>query len=252
MASDKTSIGDRMKSSYENITRVYLPRRTYTILRLDGCHFHTWTKGLDKPFDNRVIKSMQNTAYYLMREIQGAKLAYTQSDEISILLTDFDDINTEAWFGGNVQKMCSVAASMASNYFNAAVDEFIGIYRSDALFDCRVFTIPEPVEVLNYFIWRHRDCERNSIQSAGQAYFSHTELMNKSGKEVQEMLYQAKGINWAVYYPNEFKNGTFYWREDGIIEESSNNLKDQDFRSAIKRKIPISHNAAFDAEYQKA
>lgn len=185
-------ISTRMKNNYENRTRYYLPRRTYTIIRVDGKAFHTLTKNLDKPFDKGFMNTMDYTAQKLVQEIQGAKFAYVQSDEISILLTDFENTTTDAWFDGNIQKMCSVSASIATAYFThvSMVGDIL------PMFDSRVFTIPEWVEVTNYFIWRQQDCTRNSIQSVGQAYFSHKELQGKSCNEIQEMLFTEKGLNW--------------------------------------------------------
>ena len=118
MANKKDSLGDRMKRFYENITKYFLPRRTYTIIRIDGKAFHSLTQNFDKPFDYTFINQMDETAKYLCKNIQGAKFAFVQSDEISILMTDFDKINTSAWFDGNVQKIASISASMATSKFN--------------------------------------------------------------------------------------------------------------------------------------
>ncbi len=193
----KDSIGDRMKNNYENRTRYYLPRRTYTIIRIDGKAFHTFTKDLEKPFSPEFMNLMDYTAQKLVEEIQGAKFAYVQSDEISILLTDFENTTTDAWFDGNIQKMCSVSASIATAYFNSERHKSPKTReKPPAMFDSRVFTIPEWIEVTNYFIWRQQDCTRNSIQSVGQANFSHKELQGKSCNEIQEMLFTERGINW--------------------------------------------------------
>lgn len=190
-------ISTRMKNNYENRTRYYLPRRTNTIIRVDGKAFHTLTKNLDKPFDKGFMNTMDYTAQKLVQEIQGAKFAYVQSDEISILLTDFENTTTDAWFDGNIQKMCSVSASIATAYFNSERHKSPKTReKPPAMFDSRVFTIPEWVEVTNYFIWRQQDCTRNSIQSVGQANFSHKELQGKSCNEIQEMLFTEKGLNW--------------------------------------------------------
>ena len=115
---DRTTLGDRMKNNYENITRYYLTRRMPVIIRLDGRSFHTFTRGFKKPFDDILVKTMQDTMKYLCENIQGCVLGYTQSDEISLVLTDYAEITTEAWFGNNLQKMCSVSASMATVAFN--------------------------------------------------------------------------------------------------------------------------------------
>jgi len=114
----RDDLGKRMKTQYELRTRTWLPRRTYTIIRLDGKAFHTFTRGMERPYDERFMNAMDYTAMHLCLEIQGAQMAYVQSDEISILLTDFDKITTDAWFDGQVQKMVSVSASMATAKFN--------------------------------------------------------------------------------------------------------------------------------------
>ena len=207
--SDKTSIGDRMKNNYENRTKQFLTRRTNTIIRLDGKAFHTYTKGLNKPFDEGLIKDMQETTKYLCENIQGCKAGYTQSDEITLLLTDYDNLQTDAWFDGNVQKITSISAAMATAKFNElrtsrkAYDELTyshGLsyneYKPDlALFDSRIFQIPEPEEVVNCFIWRQQDAERNSIQMLAQSLYSHKELHGKNTSVLQDMCME-KGHNW--------------------------------------------------------
>ena len=208
----KDSLGDRMKMFYEDRTRLKLPRRTYTIIRIDGKSFHTYTKGLQRPFDNGLIEDMNATAAYLCKNIQGAKFAYVQSDEISIVLTDFDDYSTHAWFDANMQKMCSVSASMATSEFNrlrlmrdskqGALDiRELHLFKM-AEFDARVFQIPFVEEVKNYFIWRQQDAVRNSISSVAQSLYSHKELNGKKTNDMQEMIFQ-KGINWNDYHFRE-------------------------------------------------
>lgn len=214
---NKDSLGDRMKS-YENITRTYLPSRMPVIIRVDGKAFHTFTKGFKKPFDDILMRAMQETAAALCREIEGVKVAYTQSDEISLLITNNDTWETQPWFGNNIQKIVSVAASIATLTFNrafcAVVHDFINdIYYKDpsiatdkllniyldacdkgAMFDARAFVLPAD-EVCNYFIWRQQDAIRNSIQAVGQANFSHKELMNKNCKDIKQMLVE-KNLKW--------------------------------------------------------
>jgi tRNA(His) guanylyltransferase len=203
----KDELGDRMKSQYEDRTRAFLPRRTYTIIRVDGKAFHTLTRGYKKPFDRFLMNMMDQTAIALCKEIQGACFGYVQSDEISILLTDFAKISTNAWFDGNIQKMASIAAACATANFNkqmyirggtALVPDTI----PTAMFDARVFTIPDAIEVENYFIWRQNDATRNSIQMAARAVFSHKECENKSVSDLHEMLH-TKGINWNNYTAGE-------------------------------------------------
>ena len=196
------AIGDRMKRNYEDRSRYYLTRRTPVILRVDGKCFHTLLKTADKPFDEFFNFCMVDAAKRLCKEISGAKLAYTQSDEISVLVTDFDKLTTEAWFDYNIQKMCSVAAAFASTRFTSMFCN--GKADRQALFDCRVFNIPKE-EVVNYFIWRQKDWLRNSIQMLARAYYSHKECHGKDGKDLHEMLHE-KDINWADL-EDRWKNG---------------------------------------------
>jgi len=185
----KDDLGNRMKDFYESRTKTLLPRRTYSIIRIDGKAFHTYTRGLERPFDDLLMKDMDRTACYLCENIQGAKLAFVQSDEISILVTDFDKLTTSAWFDGNVQKMVSVSASLATAKFNALRPNKI------AIFDSRVFTIPSVIEVENYFIWRQQDTVRNSISSLAQSLFSSKQLHGKNTTDMQDMC-MSMGINW--------------------------------------------------------
>ena len=205
-------LGKRMKEFYEQIPKIKLMRRTPVICRIDGKAFHTFTRGFQRPFDEVLIKTMQETTKYLCENIQGCVLGYTQSDEISLVLVDYQRFETSAWFDYEVQKMCSIAASMATMAFNSAFHknvahtiwtgenrEYLNVYekasRKGAMFDARVFNIPKE-EVTNYIYWRQLDASRNSIQMVGQANFSHKELQNKSCNDIQDMLMTQNGINW--------------------------------------------------------
>ena len=226
----KDSLGDRMKENYENRSKTYLTRRTPCIIRLDGKAFHSFTSNLQKPYDEIFHKAMNSTLQYLCKNIQGCKFGYTQSDEISLLLTDYDTLTTDTFFDYNVQKICSVAASMATMIFNKSFNMLVDDYhKSDlwcnhyfeepikrysealkkccdkgAMFDARCFNIPAS-EVVNCFVWRQEDATRNAIQMLGQTYFNHNELHKKKTDMIQEMLWQ-KGINFNDM-PIEFKRG---------------------------------------------
>lgn len=237
------ALGDRMKNNYENRYRFYLTRRTPVIIRVDGNAFHTFTRGLDRPFDADFMKIMQKTCLSLCQNIQGCVGGYVQSDEISLLLVDYQTIESDAWFDYNLQKITSLAAARATMTFNKLVNALWRDYGYEyqelkdaeahakyflwgdkldrAIFDARAFNIPKE-EVCNYFIWRQKDATRNSIQAAGQAQFSHKELDRKSQSDIQEMLFQ-KGINWNNYSIPE-KRGSFVRRytetierEDGVV-----------------------------------
>lgn len=212
----RDDLGKRMKEYYENIPKTKLMRRCPIALRINGRAFHTFVKGFQKPFDEVLIKTMQETMKYLCENIQGCVLGYTQSDEITLILVDYKKFTSQAWFDYEVQKMCSIAASMATMAFNnifthiysqiyidkktkgEQVEEFVNTYCfkcGKAMFDCRCFNIPKE-EVTNLVYWRQLDASRNSIQMVGQANFSHKELQNKSCNEIQDMLMTQKDINW--------------------------------------------------------
>ena len=238
---DRTTLGDRMKNNYENITRYYLTRRMPVIIRIDGRAFHTFTRGFKKPFDDILVSTMQDTMKYLCENIQGCVLGYTQSDEISLVLTDYAELTTDAWFGNNLQKMCSISASMATLAFNKAFTRNISkqskrfyteyleekdasyietleiAMNKGAMFDSRVFTIPKE-EVCNALIWRQQDATRNSIQSVGQANFSQKELHGKSCNNIQDMLMTQKGINWNDY-STTLKRGSCCIKADDSLTE---------------------------------
>lgn len=224
---DNTALSTRMKENYENRSKQYLIRRVPTIIRLDGKAFHTYTKGLDRPFDEGLIEDMQSTTKFLCENIQGCKMGYTQSDEITLVLTDYDTFETSAWFDYNVQKMTSISASIATAKFNELrirrmitnltshnlneqmllnVNGFLKHYTS-AFFDSRVFQIPEKEEVVNCLIWRQRDAEKNSISMLAQSLYSHNELHKKNSNDMHEMCFQ-KGHNWNDLHFSK-KRGSF-------------------------------------------
>lgn len=214
----KDSIGNRMKNNYESRYKIKLTRRTPVIIRLDGKAFHTLTKKCEKPFDSSLSSSMLVTAHTLLSELQGAKCAYIQSDEISILLTDFDNLNTEAWFDYNIQKIVSVSAGIASAAFTSA-------WGSIGIFDSRAFNIPKE-EVCNYFIWRQQDWKRNSIQMLSQAHYSHKQLHQKNTADMHEMLHK-KGVNWADL-DDKWKNGTLLLKIGRFVEVDHSMIFTQD------------------------
>jgi tRNA(His) guanylyltransferase len=213
----KDELGNRMKEQYENRYRYYLPRRTYTICRLDGKSFHNYTRKFARPFDHTLIECMNSAAIAACKEASGAQFAYVQSDEISILLTDFTTEKTESWFNGNIQKIVSVSSSIVTAEFNLQIQLAFG-YLPDqtkkAHFDSRVFIIPDPIEVENYFIWRQQDWTRNSIQAVAQSLYSHKQLHKKNHEELQEMIFK-KGINWNDYSIPE-KRGRVIKKENKV------------------------------------
>ena len=216
-------LGRRMKEYYEQVPKTRLVRRMPVAIRLDGKAFHTFTRGFQKPFDDILIKTMQETMLYLCENIQGCIFGYTQSDEITLILQDYKKLDTAAWFDYEVQKMCSISASMATLVFNQKFKENVNSFFAGkvadryhsvmclardkgAMFDSRVFNIPKE-EVTNLIYWRQLDATRNSIQMVGQANFSSKQLHKKSCSDIQDMLVNEKGINWNDF-PTYLKRGT--------------------------------------------
>ena len=232
---DTSDLAKRMKD-YESVSKTKLMKRCPVILRIDGKAHHSFTRGLKRPFDEIYIKSMQQTAKYLCENLQSVCISYQQSDEITLVMIDYEKLNTSPYFDYEVQKLCSIIASMATMAFNKAfkknVDKLICDYKHSlhpqclewqleqekyhntllkavekgAMFDCRCFNVPKE-EVTNAIYWRQLDATRNSIQMVGQANFSHKELHEKNQNDIQNMLMLQKGINWNDF-PTHLKRGS--------------------------------------------
>lgn len=261
-------LGNRMKSNYENRSKTYLTRRVPVIIRLDGKAFHTFTKNFKKPYDEIFHDAMNATMKYLCENIQGCKIGYTQSDEITLLLTDYETIATDAWFGYNVQKVCSVSASMATLAFNQHLFAALNQYELEwkcgltpqsveiqeahkkyvdnvrqaitkgAMFDSRCFSIPKD-EVTNCFIWRQKDATRNAIQMLGQTYFSHKELDHKSQSDIQDMLMSQYNVNFNNM-PIPFKRGVCCVRHN--VEDIEVDFKTKEHNIVPKTYWSLDYN----------
>jgi len=247
----RDDLGNRMKTFYEEIPKTKLMRRMPVVIRIDGKAFHTFARGFKRPFDDVLIKTMQETAKYLCENIQGCSLAYTQSDEISLLLIDYQRFETSAWFDYEIQKMCSISASMATMAFNNIFRDMVGelhikgtleeeyscilykVAQKGAMFDSRVFNIPRE-EVTNYFYWRQLDASRNSIQMVGQANFSHRELQHKSCNDIQDMLMTQKGINWNDFSTYQ-KRGSCVIKEDYWINGNDGCEYSEEYSEVLNR-----------------
>ena len=262
-------LGNRMKE-YESRNRYFLQKRIPVVIRLDMRAGHTYTRGFGRPFDDIFIAAMQNTAKYLCENIQNVKLSYQQSDEITLVLVDYDKLNTECFFEYRVDKLCSIVASMATMAFNKAIEDATDLafnkefyelglgstpsedeedeynktlealeekydkYYSKAgkaMFDARCFNIPKE-EVTNVIYWRQLDATRNSIQMVGQANFSHKELHGKSCNQIQDMLMEQKNVNWNDY-PTYQKRGSCCIKEN---YETENGMRT---RWIVDKDIPI-------------
>lgn len=230
---EKDSLGSRMKI-YESVTQNYLTKRCLAIVRLDGRSFHSYTKKIkaEKPFDLALMKQMDETAIHVCKDI-SAVFAYVQSDEISILISDIENIDKRLIFDGNVQKIVSTTAASASVFFNHVARENSPL----ATFDSRVYNISDPVEVYNYFLWRMRDWERNSLQMLSRSFYSHKELQGKKREDMHEMLHE-KEKNWAKL-PAEIKRGRMILKDENGKWISQAMFELSKDKSKFQTQIPI-------------
>ena len=261
---DTSDLANRMKE-YEKRNQYYLQKRTPVAIRVDGRSFHTFTRGFKRPFDYIFMKSMQETAKYMCENMGNAKFAYVQSDEITIILTDYDTLETDCWFNYRTDKLCSISASMATMAFNKYFEEnvtnevleykmvphcveiqqeikeyhntLIAALDKGAMFDARCFNIPKE-EVTNLIYWRQLDASRNSIQMVGQANFSHNELQNKSCNDIQDMLMLQKNINWNDF-PTYQKRGSCVVKSDEKETITEDNKMTIRSKWIIDKEMPI-------------
>lgn len=226
----KDTLGDRIKF-YENQTcGIKMLPQIPVIARLDGKGFSKFTKGLKRPYDERLSRLMVDTTKYLVKET-NANCGYTQSDEITLVWYT-DKIGSSIYFDGRFFKMVSDLAAMCSVYFNRELPIRIP-EKADLMprFDARVFNVPTPMEAANTFLWRELDATKNSISMAAQEFYSPNQLLKKNGSEKQEMLFQ-KGVNWNDY-PTFFKRGTYVQRKTLFSKLEPSELE----------KLPPLHNA---------
>ena len=254
---NKTDLSSRMRA-YEACYDIKVPARTYVIMRLDGKGFSKYTQMFNKPFDDNLSNVMDFATIELCKYL-NPKFAYTQSDEISLMFTDIENIESELIFDGKIQKLCSISASKVTAAFNKKMLQLMAMFKYskeelasklisgdfaeiDAVFDSRVYIIPDFREVSNYFIWRQQDCTRNSVSMASDAYFPHKQLEGKSSSQKQEMLFSQKGINWNDY-KTKYKRGTIIKRnivtldgENGIPVQRAKWLPDYNSPIFTKEK----------------
>lgn len=263
-----TDLDIRMKQYYENIPKTKLMRRCPVIIRIDGRSFHTFASKFKHLFDDILIKTMQDTTRYLCENIQGCVLGYTQSDEITLVLVDYKKFTSAAWFDYEVEKLCSISASMATKAFNKAfvknvyesfkdkitdtefvaamlygeypehIDKELFVYLEavykGAETDSRCFNIPKE-EVTNCVYWRQDDASKNSIQMVGQANFSHSELQHKSRNDIQDMLMTQKDINWNDF-PVYQKRGSCCIKEEYWIDKNNGAEFGEGYSEVLNRK----------------
>lgn len=228
------SLGDRMKQ-YEGME---CGKRLMPLLpafaRLDGKCFHTFTRNMERPYDQRLSDLMVHVTKYLVEET-NACCGYTQSDEITLAWYS-GNFKSQIYFDGRISKMTSILAAMCSLYFYQSLSDFFNSYSGDyplgiPLFDCRVWNVPTLEEGANVFLWREQDATKNSISMAAQSYYSSNQLQNKSGSEMQEMLFQ-KDVNWNDY-PTFFKRGSYVQRKKVLRKFATDEIE----------KLPLMHDA---------
>lgn len=208
------SLEDRMKR-YEAATHFVATPRMPLMIRVDGRAFHTFTRGMDRPFDQRMMDAMDYAAMRVASDMQGFKVAYIQSDEVTFGITDYDRIESQGWFDYDLSKVISLSAAMMSVNFA----RYLGT-DCDPVFDARAFPVPAS-DVSNAFLWRAKDWERNSLQMYARSFFSHKQLHGKKRDQIHEMLHGI-GKNWATDLAPREKNGTFLILSDsGIRIDSS-------------------------------
>lgn len=223
-----------MSSDLENRMRTYeekshFIKRIPVIVRIDGKSFKNFTKQevfyINEKYDfsNIIIDGLVFAANNCLESGNNAKCAYIQSDEISILLTDFDYLNTEPLFNYDKEKIISYFTSVVSNSFN----DYMNLFRKSnsiirpikiANFLTKAHNYPED-DVVNYFVWRQQDAIRNSISKFCRNFYSDNEMHCKNQSNMHEMLYQ-KGMNWATDLDDKFKNGVFIYKDKGFEENT--------------------------------
>lgn len=202
--------------SYEGVTRNRICPNSHVIIRVDGKAFHTFTKRLTRPFCKELRQAFFQAGVLVSQEMQNFKIFYHQSDEISFYLNDLNSNETQPWFKNEVQKLASVTASLFTAHFNNRL-KIIGVDKPPAIFDARVFSVPNEAEVANYFLWRSQDCYRNAISMIAQSNYSHKELHGIPTRLLVDKLYSEKGVD--VYGDDfvHYLNG-HYWKGDFDME----------------------------------
>lgn len=203
------NLGDRIKryeASYHRVATV----RTPLMVRVDGREFHSFTRGMNRQFDENIIGAMVSAAADVANEMQGFKAGYVQSDEATFCLTDYDKLDSQGWFDYDVAKVTSIAAALMSVWFI----KHLGTDKTP-VFDGRAFSVPAH-DVVNAFLWRAQDWQRNSLNMYARSCFSQKALHGKKAADIHEML-RGIGRNWATDWPDVVKNGTFLIKSESGI-----------------------------------
>lgn len=209
----KDDLGDRMKEYEARFTGRLMPLLPI-MARIDGRSFHTYTKKMDRPFDDGFVNLMRLVTRFLVEETR-AKVGYTQSDEITLCFYS-PSAQSQVFFDGKVQKLCSVLASMATAVFNSHVGDYVAcVPIKHAYFDCRVWQVPTLCEAANVFVWRELDATRNSLEMLARAHFSHKQLQGKNQATMHDMLHTI-GVNWNDL-PAAYKRGSYFgWVDEEV------------------------------------
>lgn len=248
-------LNSQIKAMYEEPAKGRLLRKVPVVIRVDGKSFHTFTKGFHKPFDTIFRETMMETMKVMCENMQGCVFAYEQSDEITFVLTDYESEKSSAWFDYEVQKMCSVSASMVTMHFNKIFTEKVkSLYNSDedqkyintmisaaekgAMFDSRCFNVPKE-DVYNMILARQTDASKNSVAAVAQTYFSAEDLRNKSTSKVQDMLMMHKGINWNDFATEQKRGAACYRVETRIIAANAPDGYVIRKKWTVDREMPI-------------
>ncbi len=194
---------------YRSLTDYKLIPNSYVLAMVDGHCFSKMIKNkFQKPFDDTFIMMMNETAKYLCEQVQGVKFAYTQSDEISLLITDFDTPQTDSYFSFRLCKMQSLIASLATAKFNQLYYNNVDGMKDVPLctFDCKVWTVPNANDAYAWFLYRQTDCIKNSKAQTAQSFLPHKELVGLTADEMIAKCKDVKGVDWYDY-PNDRKYG---------------------------------------------
>ncbi len=236
-------LGDRIKR-YEAVSHYTATGRTPLMVRVDGRAFHTFTRGMDRPFDQKLTDAMVNAARDVAAEMQGFKAAYIQSDEATFCITDYDRIESQGWFDYDLMKVVSISAALMTTHFT----RHLGTEKTP-VFDSRAFSVPAN-DVVNAFVWRAKDWERNSLQMYARAHFSHKQLHGKNRQAMHDMLHDI-GKNWTTNLTLQQKNGTFLIQdEDGIAERHDILPSYESINAAVGTLLEVPSNAAVQGREQ--
>jgi tRNA(His) guanylyltransferase len=200
------NLGDWCKWLETNFSPEIMIPKLPVIIRLDGCNFSNWTKNLEKPFDEKFNQLLQDLCKELV-QVTGAKIGYCSSDEITLILYS-DDLKKPVYHSGKKQKILSKLTSHCSNWFNANKDRYVK-NATLAEWDCRIYQTPSIRDAGLQLLWRERDCTRNSVYLTAFHEFSHNVLQNLNSSQLQEKLFQERGINWNDK-PVDFKRGSYF------------------------------------------